>query len=106
MPMQSPQHADTIPMLDDEVPADLGRAGAVVDKAIDYMMAQDIGTLSIASALLGGALGLLARTLDDGAIVQILSKAIGGVRDGDLHRSEPFPSAAASGPRLRQPGRA
>ena len=103
--MQPFQHADASPMLNDEVPADLGRAGAVVDKAIDYMISQDIGTLSIASALLGGALGLLARTLDDGAVVQILSKAIAGVRAGDLHRSEPIPSMAP-GPRPRPPGRA
>lgn len=103
--MQPYPHTNATPMLDDEAPADLRRAGAVVDKAIDYMIGQDIGTLSIASALLGGALGLLARSLDDGAIVQILSKAIAGVREGDLHRSEPVPSAIP-GPRLRQPGRA
>lgn len=103
--MQSHHHVNTHPMLDDEVPADLGRAGAVVDKAIDYMVGHDIDTLSIASALLGGALGLLARTLDDGAIVQILSKAIAGVRAGDLHSSEPVPSST-SRPRLRQAGRA
>jgi hypothetical protein len=103
--MQSHQYADANPMLDEEIPADLGRAGAVVDKAIDYMIGEDIGTLSIASALLGGALGLLARTLDDGAIVQILNKAIAGVRAGDLHSSEPIPPVQP-GPRLRPPGRA
>jgi hypothetical protein len=92
-------------MLDDEIPADLSRAGAVVDKAIEHMISQDISTLSIASALLGGALGVLARTLDDAAIVQILGKAIAGVRAGDLHRSDPIPSAAAHPP-LRQSGRA
>jgi hypothetical protein len=42
-------------------PADLGHAGAVVDKAIEYMTSQNIGSLAIASALLGGALGLLSR---------------------------------------------
>ena len=36
-------------------PADLSHAGAVVDKAIEYMASQNIGELAIASALLGGA---------------------------------------------------
>ena len=45
-------------------PADLSHAGAVVDKAIEYMVGQNLGRVAIASALLGGSLGLLARTLD------------------------------------------
>ena len=36
-------------------PGDLSHAGAVVDKAIEYMMGQNISSLAIASALLGGA---------------------------------------------------
>ena len=55
----------------DATPADLSHAGAVVDKAIEYMVGQNIGALAIASALLGGALGLLARSVADEAIVQI-----------------------------------
>ena len=43
-------------------PEDLSHAGSVVDKSIEYMMEQRIAPVSIASALLGGALGLLART--------------------------------------------
>ena len=46
-------------------PEDLSHAGSVVDKAIEYMMEQKIAPISVASALLGGALGLLARSLDD-----------------------------------------
>ena len=42
-------------------PADLSHAGAVVDKAIEYMMGQNIGSLAIASALLGGSMALLSR---------------------------------------------
>ena len=37
-------------MTDEQAPADLGHAGAVVDKAIEYMVGQNIGALSIASA--------------------------------------------------------
>ncbi len=67
-------------------PPDLSHAGAVVDKAIEYLMHQNIEPISIASALLGGALGLLARSLDDTAIVRVLENAIASVRTGDLQR--------------------
>ncbi len=68
----------------DAPPADLSHAGAVVDKAIEYMMGQNLSALSIASALLGGSLGLLARTMGDDAIVQVLNNAVGSVRSGEL----------------------
>ena len=96
---------DARPSLDDEIPAELSHAGAIVDKSIEYMMGQGIGPLSIASALLGGALGLLGRTLDDAAIVQVLNNAIAGVRAGDLQRPDALP-AASNDLRLRRPGRA
>jgi hypothetical protein len=67
-------------------PPDLSHAGAVVDKAIEYLMHQNIEPISIASALLGGALGLLARSLDDAAIVRVLENAIASVQTGDLQR--------------------
>lgn len=67
-------------------PAELSHAGAIVDKAIEHMVGQNIGSLAIASALLGGALALLARSVADEAIVQILNNAIGSVRAGDLRR--------------------
>jgi hypothetical protein len=67
-------------------PPDLSHAGAVVDKAIEYLMSQHIEPISIASALLGGSLGLLARTLDDAAIIRVLENAIASVRGGDLQR--------------------
>jgi len=65
-------------------PADLSHAGAVVDKAIEYMMGQNLGSLAIASALLGGSMALLARSMSDEAIVGILTNAIGSVRSGEL----------------------
>jgi hypothetical protein len=76
----------TGPDIGDQPPADLGHAGAVVDKAIEYMVGQNIGSLSIASALLGGALALLARSVADEAIVQVLNNAIASVRAGELRQ--------------------
>ena len=75
-------------MTNEQPPADLSHAGAVVDKAIEYMVGQNIGALSIASALLGGALALLARSVADEAIVQILNNAIASVRRGELRGME------------------
>jgi len=71
-------------MTHEQPPEDLGRAGAVVDKAIEYMVGQNLDALSIASALLGGALALLARSVADEAIVGILNNAIASVRSGEL----------------------
>jgi len=69
-------------------PADLSHAGVIVDKAIEHMSGQNIGALAIASALLGGALGMLARSLGDEAIVQVLNSAIASVRSGELRRMD------------------
>ncbi|MCC7428969.1 MAG: hypothetical protein IT557_18915 [Alphaproteobacteria bacterium] len=71
-----------------ETPADLSHAGSVVDKAIEYMLEQKIGMISAASALLGGALELLARAMPDEAIVQVLNNAIASVRAGELRRTD------------------
>jgi hypothetical protein len=67
-----------------ESPAHLSHAGAVVDKAIEYMMGQNLSSLAIASALLGGSMALLARSMSDDAIIGILNNAIGSVRSGEL----------------------
>lgn len=72
-------------MNDDAAPtADLNHAGAVVDKAIEYMAGQNLSPMAIASALLGGSIGLLARTMGDAAIVNVLQNAIGSVKSGEL----------------------
>lgn len=68
----------------DMAPEDLSHAGSVVDKAIEYMMEQQIAPISIASALLGGALGLLARTMDDRAVAAVLRNALASVESGEL----------------------
>jgi hypothetical protein len=70
----------------DQPNAHLSHAGAVVDKAIEYMTGQNIDAVAIASALLGGSLALLSRSLSDDTIVGILNNAIASVRSGELHR--------------------
>ena len=67
-------------------PADLSHAGAVVDKAIEFMAGQNIGPMAIASALLGGALGMLSHSMGDEAIVKVLENAIASVRSGELRQ--------------------
>ena len=69
-------------------PADLSHAGAVVDKAIEYMTSQNVSSLAIASALLGGAMGMLSRSLSDDAVIQVLNNAIASVRAGELRHGE------------------
>jgi hypothetical protein len=65
-------------------PDDLSHAGAVVDKAIEYMIEQNIAPISVASALLGGALGMLARSMDDRGVAQVLRNALASVEAGEL----------------------
>ena len=67
-----------------EAPAHLSHAGAVVDKAIEHMMKQNLSSLAIASALLGGSMALLARSMSDEAILGILTNAMESVRSGEL----------------------
>jgi hypothetical protein len=71
-----------------ESPADLGRAGAVVDKAIEYMIGQNLSSLAIASALLGGSMALLARSMPHEAIIKVLENAIDSVRSGELREHQ------------------
>lgn len=76
------------PFSDDDTPSDLSHAGAVVDKAVEYMMGQNIATISIASALLGGAMALLTRCMGEDAVVHILNNAIASVQSGELRQGE------------------
>jgi hypothetical protein len=71
-----------------ESSASLSHAGAVVDKAIEYMMGQNLSSLAIASALLGGSMALLARSMSDEAIIGILNNAISSVRGGALREDQ------------------
>ena len=74
---------------DGSVPSELSHAGAVVDKAIEYMLGQDLPPLAIASALLGGSLALLARTMDESTMLRMLDNASRSVRAGELHPTPP-----------------
>ena len=67
-------------------PAEIGHAGAVVEKAVEYMVGQKIPDLAIASALLGGAVETLLRAMDDAAVIRVLGNAIDSVRSGELRR--------------------
>ena len=71
-------------MSDHQPPPDLSHAGAVVDKAIEYMLGQNLSPIAVASALLGGSLGLLARSMGDESIIQVLENATSSVRSGEL----------------------
>lgn len=77
--------------MDDEAPEDLSHAGSVVDKAIEYMLEQQIAPVSAASALLGGALGLLSRSMDDRAIAGVLRQALKSVEAGELRQLPTLP---------------
>ena len=72
------------PMQDAGAPEGLSHAGAVVDKAIEYMAGQNISQLAIASALLGGAMGLLSHELGDAAGWQTLDRAIDNCESNHL----------------------
>jgi len=50
------------------------------------MMDKRLSSLAIASALLGGAMGVLTRTLPDGVVVGILQNAIDSVESGEMRR--------------------
>lgn len=77
--------------MDPQAPEDLSHAGSVVDKAIEYMLEQNIEPVSAASALLGGALGLLARNMDDRSIAAVLRQALASVEAGELRSLPPLP---------------
>ncbi len=80
---------------DGMAPEDLSHAGSVVDKAIEYMIDQNIDAISVASALLGGALGLLARSLDDRGVATVLRNALASVESGELRQMrEQLPGGA------------
>ncbi len=69
-----------------EVPAEFTEAGAIVDRAIAQMLSRDLPPMAIASALLGGSLCFLSRSLGDEAVLQILHNAAAGVSAGELRR--------------------
>ncbi len=73
-----------MPHESDAAPDDLNHAGAIVDQAIGYMTGQNISGIAMASALLGAALTMLARTLSEDEVVRILAQASDSVRAGEF----------------------
>ncbi|MBI4185355.1 MAG: hypothetical protein HY521_15285 [Proteobacteria bacterium] len=74
---------------------ELRYAGAVADKAIQHMLENGVSAITAASALLGGAMSLLARTHDEAGMLKVLDRAIESVRSGafrDGDEPEPKPS--------------
>lgn len=63
---------------------DLRHAGAIVDQAIDYMTKQNLDPVAIASALLGGALGMLSMHLDAETVLAVLDQARASVQSGEM----------------------
>ena len=59
-------------------------AGAVVDKAIEFLAGKDIDPNLVASALLGGAMGLLSHHMNDEGILRVLENAKSSVLSGEL----------------------
>ncbi len=69
--------------LEDASP-DLRHAGAVVDQAIDYMTKQSLDPVAIASALLGGAIGMLTLHLSAEEVLAVLDQARASVASGEM----------------------
>ena len=72
---------------DAKIAADLAAAGVGIEKTVDELRERGLGPVPIASAMLGGALGLLAQVMDDSAILNVLHSAATGVSSGELRRS-------------------
>jgi len=76
---------NTPPPGGEAIPPELSHCGAVVDKAIEYMLGENLPPIAIASALLGGSLGLLSRTMGREAMQGMLENALHSVQAGELH---------------------
>ncbi len=68
----------------EELPEELSRAGAVVAHAIKHMLEKNLSPIAVASALLGGALGLLSHSMETEAVLGVLENAMNSVRDGEF----------------------
>ena len=75
--------AGTVP---DEMPEELSQAGEMVDRLIRHLLEKKLPPLAIASALLGGSMGLVARTMGSAALLNVLDQARESVRSGDFER--------------------
>ncbi|GBQ94844.1 hypothetical protein AA23498_2129 [Acetobacter nitrogenifigens DSM 23921 = NBRC 105050] len=71
-----------------EVSEELTKCAMVIEHAIEHLLEENHAPLAVASALLGGSLGLLARTMDKDTILKILDSAVQSVRSGELQDAE------------------
>jgi len=71
---------------DDALLGELTQAGEDVDRTIQAMLERGLGPVAVASALLGGALCLMSRTMGDDAVLRMLHNAAVGVQAGDLRK--------------------
>ncbi len=55
-----------------------------MDGAIQAMLASGLNPVAIASALLGGSLCLMSKSMGDEALLRMLENAAAGVRAGEL----------------------
>jgi len=62
----------------------LSYSGAVIDKAVEFLIGKEIDATLVASALLGGALSLLTQSMDDDSILRVLENAKTSVLSGEL----------------------
>ncbi|GBR03803.1 hypothetical protein [Acetobacter oeni] len=72
----------------EQVSEELTKCAMVVEHAIEHLLEENHAPLAVASALLGGSLGLLARTMDRDTILKILDSAVQSVRSGELQQAE------------------
>ncbi len=92
---ESQEHLSTKPTESTEstdqfqVPEDLARCAMVVEHAIEHLRNEKFPPIAVASALLGGALGILAQNMAPEEILRILDSAAQSIRAGDLYTSAP-----------------
>ena len=68
----------------EDLPEELAQAGSMIDKVIEHLLERKVAPLAIASALLGGSMGLLSRTLGNAALLSVLEQASSSVRSGEF----------------------
>jgi hypothetical protein len=71
-------------MSDEAMMPALTHAGSVIEKAIGHLLERDVDPMAIASALLGGALSVMAHSMEDEAVIHVLENAINSVKQGEL----------------------
>ena len=82
-----PENAAGNPQME-QVSEELTKCAMVIEHAIDHLLEENHAPLAVASALLGGSLGLLSRTMDRETILHILDSAVQSVRAGELEEAE------------------